>query len=143
MIELQELIKPIWGTEKWLHNAWDILENHEKLIIKQRLDEMFYNGLPFQLEHNKILYIHLFSLLLQLEIFGLQGLLKSLEKLAGNVLQDKLRQQIIDEIFHAIVFAKITYQLSSPYALPPTYNKNIEKFTYLLVNEPDLKTSLY
>lgn len=142
MIQLQQLIKPIWGVEKWLNSSWSMLDEHEKRVVSQRVDDMFHTPIPFQLEHDKALYMHLFSLLSQLEIFGLQGLIKSLEKLPEGDLQRRLRQQIIDEIFHAIVFAKLTFELSAPFALPPTHSKGIEKFLSHLVNEPDLKTSV-
>ena len=142
MIQLQELLKPTWGVEKWLNSAWSILNSDEKKGISKRVDEMFYNPIPFQLEYSKTLYIHLFSLLAQLEIFGLQGMIKSLDKLPKGELQNKLRLQIIDEIFHSIVFSKITYELSAPYAQPPTHSEGIEHFLSLLVNEPDLKTAV-
>lgn len=142
MMQLQQLIKPIWGVEKWLNSAWAILDDDEKRDVSKRIDDMFYSPLPFQLKHDKSLYIHLFALLTQLEIFGLQGLLKSLEKLPEGDLKYKFRQQIVDEIFHAIVFAKLTFELSAPFALPPTHSKGIEKFLSHLVNEHDLKTSL-
>jgi len=142
MTQLQSLIKPVWSVEKWLENAWSILTENEKQIISQRVDDMFHTPLPFQLEKDKSLYLHLFSLLTQLEIFGLHGLIKSLDKLPEGELKIKFRQQIIDEIFHAIVFAKLTFELSSPYSLPPAHSKGIEKFLSYLVNEHDLKTSL-
>lgn len=142
MIQLQPLIKPVWGVEKWLESAWSILDDDEKRIISQRVEDMFQTPLPFQLETDKSLYLHLFSLLTQLEIFGLHGLIKSLEKLPEGDLKQKFRLQIMDEIFHAIVFAKLTFELASPYSLPPTHSKGLEKFLSYLINEQDLKTSL-
>lgn len=142
MIQLNELIKPTWGVEKWLNTAWSTLDDDEKQIISKRVDEMFFNPLPFQLEHDKTLYVHLFTLLTQLEIFALQGMIKSLAKLSAGELYSQLRKQIVDEIFHAILFAKITYELASPYALPPMYSKGVESLFSILVSEPDFKTSL-
>ncbi|OGV47395.1 MAG: hypothetical protein A3F46_03335 [Legionellales bacterium RIFCSPHIGHO2_12_FULL_42_9] len=142
MIQLQQLIKPTWGVEKWLNTAWATLNDDEKQIISKRVEDLFFNPIPFQLEYDKILYIHLFTLLTQLEIFALQGMIKSLGKLSAGELHTQLRQQIMDEIFHATVFAKITYELASPYALPPMYSKGVENFFSILVNEPDFKTSL-
>ena len=142
MIQLQELIKPTWSSEKFLQDAWSNLNDADRLLIKQRLDDMFYNELPFQLEHSKIQYIHLFAFLTRLETFGLQGMIKTFNHLNDPTLRTKLHQQILDEIFHAIVFAKITYQLSAPYALPPAENNGMEKFMSLIVNEPDFKIAL-
>lgn len=141
-IQLQQLIKPVWGVETWLNSAWMMLDEHEQRAVSQRVNEMFNKPVPFQLQRDKALYMHLFSLLTQLEIFGLQGLIKSLEKLPVGDLKQRLRQQVIDEIFHAIVFAKLTFELAAPFALPPTHSRGIEKFLALLVNEHDLKTSV-
>ena len=142
MIQLQQLLKPTWGVEKWLNAAWSVLHDDEKQLISKRVDDLFFNPIPFQIEHDKVLYLHLFSLLTQLEIFGLQGLLKTLNKLPEGELQLKFRQQIVDEIFHAVVFAKITFELAAPYALPPSHSATIEQCLSLMVEEQDLKTSL-
>lgn len=141
MIQLQQLIKPTWGIDKWLDSAWSILNDKEKKQIARRIDQMFDKPLPFELVHDKTTYLHLFSLLTQLEVFGLQGLLKTLEKLSGGEYELRFRQQILDEIFHALVFAKITYELTAPYSLPPMHSRGVEKFLSLLSNETDLKTS--
>lgn len=37
-----------------------------------------------------------------------------------------MHTQLLDEIFHGLVFTKIVYQLCAPYSLPPTYNENVE-----------------
>lgn len=141
MVQLEQLIKPTWDAERWLNNAWVLLEPEEQLSIKKRVDDLFFNGLPFQLEHDKLIYIRLFSMLTQLEVFALQALLKPSEILSDPELKLRMRQQILDEVFHATVFAKIAYELSAPYALPPT-NNGIDQFMSLLADEPDLRTSI-
>ena len=141
MVQLEQLIKPTWDSERWLNNAWVLLEPEEQLSIKKRVDDLFFNGLPFQLEHDKLIYIRLFSMLTQLEVFALQVLLKPSATLSDPELKLRMRQQILDEVFHATVFAKIAYELSAPYALPPT-NNGIDQFMSLLANEQDLRTSI-
>lgn len=142
MVQLDELIKPTWSTERCLNNAWSVLNEDEKIIIKNRIDKIFHNDLPFQLDHDKILYVHIFSLFAQLECIGLRGLIRSLEKLSGTNLYQKMRQQITDEVFHAVLFTKLAFQLSAPYALPLGHNKSIEHFIATLESEEDLATSL-
>ncbi|AOW53153.1 TPA: hypothetical protein JBB06_11255 [Legionella pneumophila subsp. pneumophila] len=142
MIQLGDLLKPTWAAERSLNNAWSVLNDEEKESIKSRMDKIFYNEIPFQLEHDKLIYIHLFSLFAQLETIGLRGLIKSLEKLRGTDLYQQMRQQITDEIFHATVFAKIAFQLSAPYALPLGHQKSINHFISSLEGEEDLATSI-
>lgn len=142
MIQLGDLLKPTWAAEQSLNNAWSVLNDEEKETIKSRMDKIFYNEIPFQLEHDKLIYIHLFSLFAQLETIGLRGLIKSLEKLRGTDLYQQMRQQITDEIFHATVFAKVAFQLSAPYALPLGHQKSIKHFISSLEGEEDLATSI-
>lgn len=142
MVELDGLIKPTWSNEKLLNNAWSFLNESEQIIIKNRLDKIFHKEIPFQLEHDKILYIHLFSLFAQFECIGLQGLIRSLEKLSGTSLYEKMRKQLIDEVFHAVLFTKLACQLSAPYVLPLGHDKNIEQFITTFENEDDLATSI-
>lgn len=142
MLQLQELIKPTWRVERSLDKAWAILHEHEKEHIQKRIDDLFYNEIPFQLKHDKIAYLHLFSMFAQLELIGLRGLILTLDKLEGTLHYQQMRKQITDEVFHAIIFIKVSYQLSIPYTAPPPYNKGIEHFMSSLESEPDLATSL-
>lgn len=142
MIQLNDLIKPTWIAQRSLNKAWSLLDAEEKEGIKNRLDKMFYNELPFQLEHDKLIYIHLFSLFAELETIGLRGLIKSLERLRGLDLYQSMRQQFIDEVFHALVFVKIAFHLSAPYALPLGHQKSINHFIAALEGEEDLAVAL-
>ncbi|MDR3504165.1 MAG: 2-oxo acid dehydrogenase subunit E2 [Legionella sp.] len=142
MTQLNDLIKPTWSAERALNKAWSVLTAEEKETIQNRIDKIFYNEIPFQLEHDKLIYIHLFSLFAQLETIGLRGLIKSLEKLRGTDLYQQMRQQITDEIFHATLFTKLAFQLSAPYALPLGHQKSINHFISSLESEDDLATSL-
>jgi hypothetical protein len=142
MIAVEALFQSNWGAEKWLNPAWAVLTSAEKAEIQSRLDEMFHQGLPFELKHDRIFYIYLFSLLAQLETLALQVPFKFADKLSDESLQKKMRQQLVDEVFHTLVFLKITFLLSAPYALPPTYSVTIENFMLHVAQEPDLKTSI-
>ena len=85
MIQLNDLIRPIWSVEKSLNKAWSILTSQEKEEVKNRVDKIFYNELPFQLEHDKLIYVHLFSLFTQLEIIALRGLIRFLDKMLSLI----------------------------------------------------------
>ncbi len=141
MIQLNDLIRPIWSVEKSLNKAWSILTSQEKEEVKNRVDKIFYNELPFQLEHDKLIYVHLFSLFTQLEIIALRGLIRFLDKMSMSKLYVQMRQQITDEVFHATLFAKIAYQLSAPFALPLGHQKNFTHFASSIENEEDLTTA--
>ena len=66
MDELSGLLRPSWGAEKWILEGWDTLTVDEKKLIKSRMDDLFKDGLPFELKSDKLFYIYTFSLLAQL-----------------------------------------------------------------------------
>ena len=126
MDELNELLKPSWGAEKWILEGWNVITEQEKKLIKTRMDELFHHGLPFELKHDKILYIYTFALLAQLEVLAIQIPLKFGARMSTVEYKERMRQQLLDEIFHGLVFTKIVYMLCAPNAVPPPYNENIE-----------------
>ncbi|MBA2653408.1 MAG: 2-oxo acid dehydrogenase subunit E2 [Tatlockia sp.] len=137
MDEISELLRPSWGAERWILEGWNQITNEEKEIIKNRLDELFKDGLPFELKHDKSAYIHTFCLLAQLEVLAIQIPLKCQSILTNPVLKQLMRQQLLDEIFHGLVFTKIAYELSAPHALPPAYSDNLEILCNFIRNEDD------
>ena len=128
MDELNALIKPIWGAEKWILEGWNKITCEEKEFIKSRMHDLFKDGLPFELNHDKLLYVYTFSLCAQLECLAIQVPLRFEEQMTTLQFKQQMRRQLLDEIFHAMVFAKIVYMLCAPFAFPPEYNKNIEIF---------------
>lgn len=124
--ELNDILKPSWGSEKWIAEGWEKLNHAEKKLIRQRIDTLFENGLPFQLKHDKIFYIYTFSLLAQLEVLAIQIPLKFSDKMTSPKHRETMHSQFLDEIFHGLVFTKIVYLLCQPYALPPAYCEDIE-----------------
>ncbi|MFC3908117.1 2-oxo acid dehydrogenase subunit E2 [Legionella dresdenensis] len=126
MDELAEILRPSWGSEQWILEGWNIISAEEKAIIKGRIDELFCDGLPFELKHPKVLYIYAFSLLAQLEVLAIQVPLKFESRMSTPEHRAAMRQQLLDEIFHGLVFTKILYMLCEPHARPPAYNENIE-----------------
>lgn len=135
MDELAELLRPTWGAEKWISEGWNKITLDEKQIIKGRMDELFRDGLPFELKSDKLFYIYTFSLLAQLEVLAIQVPLKFESKMSTVEYQQRMRQQLLDEIFHGLVFTKIVYMLCAPYASPPPYSANIEVLCNFIRNE--------
>lgn len=126
MEELIHLLRPAWGAERWILDGWQKITPEDKACIKNRMDCLFKQGLPFEIRHDKSLYLYTFSLLAQLEVLAIQIPLKFKDKMVSKVHRDQMHRQLLDEIFHGLVFTKIVYLLSSPYAYPPAYNDRIE-----------------
>ena len=66
MLELNSLLKPFWGSEKWILEGWNKISNDEREDITARVENLFRDGLPFDMKHDKLLYIYLFSLMAHL-----------------------------------------------------------------------------
>lgn len=133
--ELNQILKPSWGAEEWILEGWNSITRDEKNLIRARIDCLFKDGLPFELKHNKLLYIYTFSLLAQLEVLAIQVPLKFESKMTKPEFRAQLRTQLLDEIFHGLVFTKIVYLLCAPHSLPPAYNKQIEELCNFIRGE--------
>lgn len=126
MDELTELLKPSWGAEKWILEGWSQISQEEKETIKARLAKLFEHGLPVELKHEKLFYIYAFSLLAQLEVLAIQIPLKFEAQMTNPEHKKLMHAQLLDEIFHGLIFTKIVYQLCTPHSQPPTYSSNVE-----------------
>lgn len=135
MSELNEFLRTAWGSEQWILEGWNKITEEEKNLIRQRMDDLFKDGLPFELKNHKLLYVFTFSLLAQLEVLAIQVPLKFQDKMSSEEHRHRMRVQFLDEIFHGLVFTKIVYMLSAPHALPPAYNEHIEVLCNFIRNE--------
>ena len=126
MSHLDFLLKPTWGAEKWILEGWNALNADEQGVVTGRIDSLFSEGLPFKLTHDRMLYIYAFSLLAQLEVLAIQVPLTFETYMPTPELRQRMRVQLMDEVFHGLVFTRILYELITPYAMPPAYNEEIE-----------------
>lgn len=145
MLELSNfdhLIKPSWGTEKWILEGWNKLNNEEKASIGARVDDLFKDGLPFEMKHDKLLYVYAFSLMAQLEVLGIQLPLRFVDIMQNPEFKQKMRVQLVDEVFHAIAFTKIIFMLVEPYSSPPVYNEKVERICNFVRSQDCLKMGM-
>lgn len=142
MSDLKALLTSSWGSESWIRDGWDHITPEEKTSISQRMGAMFSKGLPFELKHDKLIYIYLFSFLAQLEVLAIQVPLRFGSHLTDPLLQERMRTQLLDEIFHGMVFTKIVYLLCEPYAHPPAFNEEIESFCQLIRDEMSIQVAV-
>lgn len=142
MSDLHEILRPSWGSEHWIQEGWDRISAEEKKEIQCRVDRLFKDGLPLELKHNKLFYIYTFSLLAQLEVLAIQVPLKFESKMPTPEFRELMHQQLLDEVFHGIVFTKILFLLCAPHALPPIYNKDVEILCNFIRNEDCPKMAL-
>lgn len=139
---LYHLISPSRGVEKWIIEGWNMLNGKEQAEIEERVETLFGEGRPFELAHDKAIYLYIFTLLSQLEIVALQLPLRTLPHLKNKKLKQLMRQQLVDEVFHAIIFSKIACDLSMPFGCPPEYNHCIENICIFIRDEPEVGAAI-
>ena len=142
MDDFDALLSSQWGSEKWILDGWEKINADDKSLIKKRMEELFQDGLPFEIKHDKILYVYAFALLAQLEVLAIQVPLKFKEKMSTEENKERMHHQLLDEIFHGLVFTKIIYMLCEPYATPPAYNEHVEVLCNFIRNEECPKVAI-
>lgn len=142
MNKFSELLKALWGSERWIIEGLKQITEEEARGIHQRMESVFASGLPFEIKHDKIHYLYVFSLLAQLEVLAIQVPLHFQHAMPTQDLQRRMHRQLLDELFHGMVFTKIAHMLSAPYALPPAYNPHIEALCDFIREEKCPKVAL-
>lgn len=145
MKELSELLRPSWEIDRWIAEGWSQLTETEKQRIQIRMDGVFKQGLPFEIKQDKLLYVYAFSLLAQLEIIALQMPLKIHDAALPSDYQNKTHLQLVEGVFRAMVFTRVVYLLSAPYATPPATNHNFDGLCHFIRIEtsPVVSMALY
>ena len=123
---LLDMIKPDIPAIRAIEAAFEELTVAEQQFIEERMNTVFSQGIPLELKMDKILYIQLFSLLLQLEVIALQIPLRFGPKMKTPEFQQQMRSQLVDEVFHCLIFAKILNHLCLPHAYFPAPNLEME-----------------
>ncbi len=96
MLELDTLLKPSWGAEKWILEGWNKITDEEKQSINTRVEQLFKNGLPFELKHDKLLYLYIFALMAQLEVLGIQLPMRFEDEMQNPEFKKRMRAQLVD-----------------------------------------------
>ncbi len=139
--DLNKLLHPTWGAEKWILQGWNLITGAEKKSIQARVEKLFQNGLPFEFNQDKLLYLYLFSSMVQLEIISLQIPIQYQDAVPAH-LKPRLHAQLVDELCHAIVFTKIVFALAAPHQWPPRFNEQIETLCEFIRNQECMKMGL-
>lgn len=139
---LLDMIKPDIPALKTIEAAFEGLTTAEQQQIEARLDKLFSQGIPLELKTDKILYIQLFSLLFQLEVIALQIPLRFGPKMKTIEFQQQMRSQLVDEIFHCLLFAKVLNHLCMPHAYFPAASLEMEAVGLFILAEENPTVAL-
>lgn len=127
IVQLSDIISPKYLTNEHIKKGWNVLNKSEKKLVKKRIDKLFNDRKIINIKTNHVYYIHLFSFLAQVEVLAIQIPLRFMDEFEGQI-YNQLRNQLIDEIVHGIIFLKIAHELARPYNYPVRIIEPTEKF---------------
>ncbi len=113
---MNSIIFPKWKPVEHIEEGWRILTQEEKKEVETRVNSLFVDDF-IKMKTNPVFYLHVFSFLAQVEVLAIQIPLKFMKKFDEKV-NNQLRRQLIDEIVHGLIFAKMAYHLSLPLSQP-------------------------
>lgn len=135
-MQLRDLVQPTWPPLRHIEAGWAALTEEEQKEVHARLEAVDTTAhgrrdatLPF------------FAFLAQVETIAIEIPLRFLKE-APEDLQPLLRRQLVDEVFHSLLFARIAHQLALPEALPPQPSEAAEELLTLIRNETNWESGV-
>lgn len=133
---IDHLIRPHWAPLRNIERGWEALTVDEQTLVVQRLTETL-SGPLWNPQHHKDALSHFFTFLAQVETIAIEVPLRFLPE-AEEAVKPLLRRQLVDEVFHSVLFARIAHELHLPHAQPPPPLPSAEELLARIRNEPDL-----
>ncbi len=137
--DLLDLVRPAWPPLNHVRRGWASLDASERAHVRSRVEAVLAahtwgaGAAPDALRH-------LFTFLAQVETIAIEIPLRFLPH-APEELRPTLRRQLVDEVFHSVLFARLAHELSVPDGQPPAPLASAERLLDRIRNEPDLGVS--
>ena len=137
--ELGQLVRPAWPPLRHVERGWVELEPAEREEVAARIEGTLAanrwgdGAAPDALRH-------LFTFLAQVETIAIEIPLRFLDS-APDELRPTLRRQLVDEVFHSALFARLAHELSLPDGRPPAPLASAERLLDRIRAERDLSVS--
>lgn len=136
---VDHLIRPHWGPLRNIERGWEALTAEEQASVSERLQQACV-GLSWNVDHRKDALAHFFTFLAQVETIAIEVPLRFLPEVDA-AMRPALRRQLVDEVFHSVLFARIAYELHLPDTQPPPPLASAEALLTRIRHEPDLSIS--
>lgn len=133
---IDHLIRPHWAPLRNIERGWAALTPEEQTSVTERLDEVLA-GASWSPLHHKDALAHFFTFLAQVETIAIEVPLRFLPE-ADAAVKPALRRQLVDEVFHSVLFARISHELHLPQPQPPPPLASAEALLARIRREPDL-----
>lgn len=135
MTGVLELVRPAWPPLRHVERGWSHLTPEERAEVEARVAAVLreHTWGP----HKRDALLHLMTFLAQVETIAIEIPLRFLPH-APEALKPLLRRQLVDEVFHSTIFARLAHELALPQAQPPPPLPSAERLLDRIRQEPDL-----
>lgn len=134
-VDVADLVRPSWPPLAHVRRGWDALSAAEQQEVSDRVAKVMAKHRWGH--HNKDALLHFFTFLAQVETIAIEIPLRFLPHAPKDV-QPLLRRQLVDEVFHSTLFARLAHELALPATQPPAPLASAEKLLDRIRNETDL-----
>ncbi len=137
--ELLELVRPVWPPLRHVRRGWAALDASERAEVEARVEAVLadHQWGPGAARDS---LRHFFTFLAQVETIAIEIPLRFLPH-APEHLRPTLRRQLVDEVFHSVLFARLAHDLSLPGGQPTEPLASAERLLERIRTEPDLGVS--
>jgi hypothetical protein len=118
-----------------VRRGWEHLTTKERALVQHRVETVLAHHVWGP--HAKDSLLHFFTFLAQVETIAIEIPLRFLPH-APKKVQPLLRRQLVDEVFHSTIFARLAHELAVPNTQPPPPLPSAERLLDKIRNEPDL-----
>lgn len=134
-LELAGLVQPEWPPLRHVRRGWEALEPAERADVEARLRRVL--AAHAWGPHARDALLHFFTFLAQVETVAIEIPLRFLPH-CRPVVRPLLRRQLVDEVFHSTLFARLAHELALPAPQPPPPLPSAERLLERIRTEPDL-----
>ncbi len=134
-----DLVRPAWPPLRHVRRGWLALDEAERAEVKSRVEDVLATHAWGEGAAPDAL-LHLFTFLAQVETIAIEIPLRFLPHAPEN-LRPTLRRQLVDEVFHSALFARLAHELSPPGGGPPAPLASAERLLDRIRSEADLGVS--
>lgn len=132
--DVLDLVRPDWPPLRHVRRGWSHLTDGERRHVEARLATVL-KDLRWG-PHRRDALGHFLAFLAQVETIAIEIPLRALPG-APEAQRPVLRRQLVDEVFHSLLFARLAHELALPGGQPPAPIASAERLLQRIRDEPD------
>lgn len=130
------LVRPQWGPLRHVNAGWHALDEAERALVQKRLEDVL-SQTRFPPEVPRDALLRFFSFLAQVETIAIEIPMRFLPH-APDHQKPALRRQLVDEVFHSVLFSRLAHELARPAAEPAPPLESAERLLERIRAQKDL-----